>query len=279
MSVVSGGDVGTEGQLVVKMSDIGQVAAMNTPIPAHRTWPWWLAAFAWFIVTSLAHLEFSLWLVRTREGPFGPYQISDFVPWAGTASALGLVSWLFLQSRACPRRARFWLWWGVWLVCVALFDRFLTFSLNETAHYPPYAFLAWLLGHALDSGRSRWTPGRILFWTTLLGMVDEIQQYIWIAPSYGMHLDFNDFLVNLMAAAAGVMLYYGFRAPQQENMLPGAIHQASPVWRGALDRTGTLPGHGAGCAGRSRCDHPRRTGSTRWPCERRRRQATFLPRA
>lgn len=184
---------------------------MAAPLGVWRrtTWPWWLAATTWFVVTSLAHLEFSLWLVRPREGAFGSFRYADFVPVPVVAGLLGLVVCLYRQLRACKQPVRLALWWLVWFACVVAFDRYLTFSSNEIAHYPQYAFLAWLIAHALDPDKVRWVPGRILFWTTLFGMVDEFQQYVWIAPSYGMHLDFNDFLVNLIAAAAGAMLYYG----------------------------------------------------------------------
>ena len=57
--------------------------------------------------------------------------------------------------------------------------------------------------------------GKVLFWATLLGMVDEVQQYVWIASSYGEYLDFNDFVSNVLGAAAGVLIYYGFEPANQ----------------------------------------------------------------
>lgn len=174
-----------------------------------RVWPWWFVAIAWFVVTSLAHLEFSLWLVSPRQASFGSFRFSDLVPVVVVAGLLCLSVCLYRQARACTQPARFGLWWVGWFACAMVIDRHLTFSINEFAHYPQYALLAWLLARAYDPERARWVPGRILFWAALLGTVDELQQYVWIAPAYGLHLDFNDILVNLVAAAAGVMLYYG----------------------------------------------------------------------
>jgi hypothetical protein len=37
-------------------------------------------------------------------------------------------------------------------------------------------------------------------------MVDEVAQYLWITRTYSNYLDFNDFLVNLLAVTAGVQL-------------------------------------------------------------------------
>jgi hypothetical protein len=91
---------------------------------------------------------------------------------------------------------------------VLLIDQFLTFSINEYAHYPQYALLAWLLARTMDPQRRCWYVGRVLFWTTLLGIGDELLQYLWITTSYSDYLDFNDFLTNLVAAAGGILIYY-----------------------------------------------------------------------
>jgi hypothetical protein len=170
----------------------------------------WLLAGAYFVSNALGHLEFSLWLVRTRP-------VREAFPILVLAVGAGLAAWCVAQARRSPgTRLSVAGYWIAWLACVLLVDRFLTYSVYEYAHYPQYALLAILLGLALDPLRTRWCTGRILFWTTLLGMVDELQQYLWIAPQYGHYLDFNDFLVNLLAAGAGVMLYYGFGpAPAQ----------------------------------------------------------------
>lgn len=203
--------------------------AVCPPGSRRRTWAWWLAVGVYFVVASLAHLEFSLWLVRTRTGPFGAFAWADFVAPAMIACGLALAGWVLAGAWRSRHRWTILAYWALWLVGVALFDRHLIFSVNEYAHYPQYALLAWLIARALDPDRSRVLPGRILFWTTLLGMIDELQQYVWIAPSYGLHLDFNDFLVNLLAAAAGVMLYYGF-CPPDGRPLRRSVRAASVEW-------------------------------------------------
>jgi hypothetical protein len=57
----------------------------------------------------------------------------------------------------------------------------------------------------------------VLFWTTLLGMGDELLQYMWITTSYSEYLDFNDFVTNVVAGAAGMLLYYGTAAQPLEH--------------------------------------------------------------
>jgi hypothetical protein len=49
----------------------------------------------------------------------------------------------------------------------------------------------------------------VLFWVTLAGAADEVLQYLWITTNYSDYFDFNDVLVNLVASAGGLLLYYG----------------------------------------------------------------------
>jgi hypothetical protein len=107
--------------------------------------------------------------------------------------------------------------------CAFMMDRYLTFSTNEYAHYPQYAILAWLVARALDPDKTCWMVGRVLFWTTVMGMGDELLQYLWITTSYSDYLDFNDFLTNLVAAAAGMLLYYGAAAVPAQPVLAWSV--------------------------------------------------------
>lgn len=186
--------------------------------PPALSWRWGLATLVYYVTVCLAHLQFSLWLVRGRDTLFGRMAFADLVPpLAGLAGVVLLVT----IARQLRRDDRPWLTAGLWLLwclCAVLVDQFLTFSTNEYAHYPQYALLAWLVARTLDAQRTRWVVGRVLFWTTLMGMGDELLQYLWITTSYSDYLDFNDFLTNLVAAAAGMLLYYG-GAPRPANTL------------------------------------------------------------
>lgn len=194
----------------------------ESPGPARVGW-WWIAIATYYSAVCLAHLQFSLWLVRRRSMTLGGqaygFAFSDAVPWLSGAVVAALAWQLVRQARRCTRPwpvAAYWILWGA---CAVLVDRFLTYSVNEYAHYPQYGLLAWMLAHALDPDRRRWQVVRVIAWTTLAGMADELLQYLWITRSYSNYLDFNDFLVNLLAAAAGTMAYYGF-APHPQATSP-----------------------------------------------------------
>lgn len=174
-----------------------------------NTWPWAVLTWVYYLTVCLAHLQFSLWLVRGRDTFMGRMAFSELVPYLAIASGVALLGWITWQLRRSARPRLTAGLWLLWLASAAMIDQFLTFSTNEYAHYPQYALLAWLVARTLDPQRSRWVVGRVLFWTTLMGMGDELLQYLWITTSYSDYLDFNDFLTNLVAAAAGMLLYYG----------------------------------------------------------------------
>lgn len=188
--------------------------------PHTRTLAWGATAALYFVVTTWAHLAFSLWLVAPRtatwQGQTFAYSYRDAMPWLLPVAAVALLAWLVRDALRHGTRQRVALVAGHWLLwagCVAAVDRWLTYSVPEYFHYPQYALLAWLMARTLDPHRSRWPVGRLLLLTTLLGAIDELIQYLWITASYSHYYDFNDVLVNLLAAVLGVMVYYGFRPP------------------------------------------------------------------
>ncbi len=217
--------------------------------PATRTAIWGLAAAFYFVVTTLAHLAFSLWLVAERtatwQGQTVQYSYRDAMPWLLPVAALTLLAWLVRDARrhgTLQRTTIVVVYWLLWAGCVAAVDRWLTYSVPEYFHYPQYALLAWLLAQTLDPDRTRWPVGRLLALTTLLGAIDEMAQYLWITASHSHYYDFNDVLVNLLAAVLGVMVFYGFRAPPPR----GRVHHA---WH-ALALLFALAGTAAAASGR-----------------------------
>jgi VanZ family protein len=193
---------------------VNQAAELSKPL-SRMGGLWAGLALAWALVSVVGHLPFSIWLVSQRAGASGTWAFKDAVPHVTVLAALGLCLWVGWQSRAASAARLRWvgLSWVLWLTCCFMVDRWLTFTVNEYAHYPQYALLAWLWARALDGDRSRWPVLRVVLITTLLGAVDETVQYLWTTRSYSHYLDFNDWLVNGLAAWAGVMLFYGFREP------------------------------------------------------------------
>ncbi|MEY2953411.1 MAG: hypothetical protein RLZZ401_1498, partial [Pseudomonadota bacterium] len=197
---------------------------LETHIPS-ASWRWGVLTASYSIPGCLGHLQFSLWLVRHRAGAQGTYAYADAVPLLVAVGAAALIAWLIFTFRRHPHQKTILAYWLAWAACVALMDRYLTFSINEYAHYPQYGLLAWLLAKTLDPQRQRFDSGRVIFWVTLMGMGDEVLQYLWTTTRYSEYLDFNDFLVNLIAAAAGVMVYYA-KAPSAPALSRPSLSKA-----------------------------------------------------
>lgn len=183
----------------------------------------WLVFFSYYLAIFFLHLKFSLLLDRPLPGLGKHVRLVTFVDplLLMTLTLLLLVIlYQFLQSTG---RLIIALSWGMWFCSVALVDRFLLFKTVEYIHYPQYALLAALLIWCIDPDRAKICVGRVLFWTTVLGVFDELHQYVHLAKNYGDYLDFNDFFLNLQGAAAGVFLVYGFagnRAEHEAEILP-----------------------------------------------------------
>ena len=168
---------------------------------------------AYWIASVLGHLEVSLWLVQRRESELlGSYKAGR-LPAARRRAATGRGRHLAGRRawRGCNHGATLAAW-AAWLVAVIAADRLLIYSFPEYLHYPQYALLAFLIARFHDPDRTAFAIGPVLLAVTVLGIADEALQYTWITISYSNYLDFNDFLLNLLGGAAGLLLYYGFKS-------------------------------------------------------------------
>jgi hypothetical protein len=172
-----------------------------------------VAAYA--VLTAVYHLEFSLWLVNPIEsGRFAGLRPADHAWPLWWATGAGLAMYLAWRAGRDGDPGARWVtlgFWALWVACVVLFDRYLTFSTNEYVHYPQYALLALLTVWVVDPRRERWPFGIVLLFATVVGIADEVNQYLHETVSFSDYVDFNDFVSNLLGAAAGLLLYYGFR--------------------------------------------------------------------
>lgn len=174
--------------------------------------PGWFVLAGYFVATVFLHLKVSKFLIE----PFPLFSkrvvlLDYFGPIAFVILAF-LVAMVLKQFYRGERRLITCAYWFLLILTMVGADRYLLFKNIEYIHYPQYAVLAFLLGKCMDPERDRFFVGRILFWATFLGIIDEMIQYFYLCASYGDYLDFNDFFLNLQGAFAGVLVYYGFRS-------------------------------------------------------------------
>jgi len=172
---------------------------------------WPVATLLYWLGASLLHLEISKIIVSpvsTPLGAFTPANYSSHFAWVLLILAAFFVLLTAVKGKARLRTIGYWIMWGAALYGA---NRLLVFSPNEYVHYPQYAILAVLLVAWRDPHREKWPIGNLIFWGTALGVADELIQYLFVCPSYGDYLDFNDFLLNELGIVAGLLLVYGFR--------------------------------------------------------------------
>ena len=174
-------------------------------------WLWPVTTLLYWLGTSLLHLEISKIIVSPVSTPlwkFTPANYSSHFAWGLLVLGASFMLLTAVRGKARLRTLIYWIMWGAALYGA---NRLLVFSPNEYVHYPQYALLAVLLVTWRDPHREKWPIGNLIFWGTTLGIADELIQYFFICPSYGDYLDFNDFLLNKLGIAAGLLLVYGFK--------------------------------------------------------------------
>ncbi len=207
-----------------------QITSMSPPVSlpplARRSaMLWFLAAMVFWLLNVALHLEFSNWIGASYASPFGSLRPVDYtIPIAVLTASLWLARLLVLARRS-PRPALAALAWGLWLLVAFASMSNITTTPVEMIHFLQYAILAYLLARCLDPGHARWPLATLLALTFWLGVVDEVNQYMLLTPSNSSYLDFNDFLLNLIGAQAGLLAYYGFH----ERMPTGA--EGSRFWQ------------------------------------------------
>jgi VanZ family protein len=152
-------------------------------------------------------------------------------------AATGVSLWR-RRGHALPPAPAYALAWLVAALLLAAADALLISTNVERVHYPQYALLALLL-------RWAWRDDLfVLVCCTLGGVLDELLQYV-LMPHYTRYLDFNDFVLNLLGAALGLLLFpllFGERgrpvpAAARRGLLGGAaavLLLAAAAWAGGL---------------------------------------------
>lgn len=83
------------------------------------------------------------------------------------------------------------------ILVIAAFKGLMTYNI-EAIHFFEYMFLAMILFPLVRS------YGAVVVWITLLGIADELYQYIILTPFF-LYLDFNDMILNLLGAGLGMV--------------------------------------------------------------------------
>lgn len=157
------------------------------------------------------HVAFSEFVTSYLETPWGKIVPRDYSIQIGIAVLCLITLYLLLRLIWGERRIYTLLFFAAVISAMILSFRFLIFEPVEIIHFPQYAIIAFLLAAALDKEREGYLIGTLLIMVTLMGIVDEMNQYFYLTRQYTKYLDWNDFFLNEVGASLGLMFYYGFR--------------------------------------------------------------------
>ena len=155
-------------------------------------------AAGYFVLVVLPHLQVGLFF----QWVFSHYSRSQYQSGvlAVFAGLFVLIIPAFIRGMISTRRVvPVVVYLGMTLIMTAVSYNLLVIHAIELSHLPQYALLAVLIFPLVMRF------GDTVFWTTLLGAVDEAYQYFYLAPDRTMQYDFNDVILNLLGAGFGVV--------------------------------------------------------------------------
>lgn len=158
-----------------------------------------LIVAAYFLLVVLPHEWMGKWIYATFfEGDIDQYNLRflSFMLLGAFVVVIPFILYLKQQQEGRLRTIGY-LMFTISLMLLAYFTIFVLAT--ELVHFPQYALMAILLFPL------SWRFTDTLFWSTLLGALDEAYQYFYIAPQRTDYYDFNDVIINFLGAAFGLV--------------------------------------------------------------------------
>jgi hypothetical protein len=129
---------------------------------------------------------------------------------SGLIFSCAAVCYLWRKTRRHSNYRILFLWFLITILAmiVALFTMMVTNM--EAIHYLQYSILAVLIFTLVKR------YGDAFIGTTLLGLVDEIYQYLVLNPDF-KYFDFNDIILNMMGAGGGLLAMAMISSPETRD--------------------------------------------------------------
>lgn len=176
-------------------------------------WVFILGALTLWLANVFLHLEFSFWITSNIATGFGEIQLRDYFEHAAIIAIFFIVVNLWRKAKQGVNVGLTLTAWCGWLLFVVCSMLWLLTTQIEAIHFFQYALITWCFCKALDPKKADWPLLSICLFVCLLGIVDELNQYFYLAAVHGFYVDFNDFVLNQLGVLGGLLFYYGFSLP------------------------------------------------------------------
>jgi hypothetical protein len=191
------------------------------PASNYRPYLWWVAALAWGVANILFHKQAND-VARRLVVVMG---LQVFL-WSTRAAFLGGAVFVLVFRRNFYRDSQIFKRLLIFVPLAAALDLCLVIYPSERIHYPQYAVLTWLAYKATGQA----FPAALM--SFIFGYVDEANQH-WMlyANDPTAYFDWNDIVLNLIAALAGlVLLPQAARVSNLSNLPTRTIAAAAAAW-------------------------------------------------
>jgi len=155
----------------------------------------------YYLLVVLPHEVIGIWIAETLDKPFGRDTYNLIILALGVTGCLGYLYFVWNGARHRPDKGKkTYLYLLATLALIVLsFNTILVVNV-EIIHFIQYALLALLVFPLFSSYQET------LFWSTVLGAIDEGYQYLVLAPERTNYYDFNDVLIDMVGATLGLIL-------------------------------------------------------------------------
>ncbi|MBT8233419.1 MAG: hypothetical protein HKO66_00850 [Saprospiraceae bacterium] len=161
-----------------------------------------LIALTFYVLVVSQHLEFGKFLAKTLDKPLGRETYNLIVLSGSIFLLIAFLFWFYKGWKQLPKtdqnRLLKYVLFSIVFIVIAL--KVIIVVNVELIHILQYAIMAILLfpliGHYNET----------LFWTNVLGALDELYQYIYLSPEKADYFDFNDVIINLLGVALGLII-------------------------------------------------------------------------
>ena len=156
----------------------------------------------YYLAVVLPHEWIGKLIERTLDRPLGREQYNLIIASISVIVLGCIIYWIYKQV-AKLSRVEIKLLVSLFILCIFLILLALKtiVVINiELIHVLQYGILAFMIFPFVRNFREA------LFWAVCMGALDELYQYLVLAPDKNDYFDFNDVILNLLGAALGLIL-------------------------------------------------------------------------